>query len=188
MSNVSWSRHCMSIRWHSSSADLNSTSIACLLPPTHLCHIFFSNFRSEAEWSEPTCISSWYVCFEDIDKREKEREGGEACWVGVSEWWEREGGIEGEKGGEKREIKWCNTTGAGLTHLPSLLCEWASLHQHSSPHSHQTQRPVRKTINSSLLLVHTSVKVSYYRKNCGFNGMTTYLKFCLQACGTACGF
>ena len=112
---LSYSIRCQLITWHSSSADLNWTSTACLLPPTHLCHLFFSNFRSKAERSEPTCILSWYVCFEDIDESEKEREGGEACSVRVSEWWEREGGRERRdeekgagwgmvKGWEKREI------------------------------------------------------------------------------------
>ena len=100
---MSFDHMTLSIRWHSSSADLNSTSTPCLLPPTYLCHLFFSNFRSEAEWSEPACILSWYVCFEDIDKSEKEREGGEACWVGVTEWWRREGGREGGREGERKE-------------------------------------------------------------------------------------
>ena len=78
------------------------TSTACLLPPAYLCHLFFSNFCSEAEWSEPTCISSRYVRFEDIDKSKKEGKGGEACWVGVSEWWRREGGREGERREERK--------------------------------------------------------------------------------------
>ena len=34
------------------------TTTARLLPLTYLCHLLFSNFRSEAEWSGPVCISS----------------------------------------------------------------------------------------------------------------------------------
>ena len=167
----------------------NSASTARLLPPTYLCHLFFSNFRSKAEWSEPAGILSWYVRFEDIDESKKEGKGGEACWVGVSELWRREGGRERgrEKGGEKRKVKWCNTTDTDVTHLLSLLCEWASLHQCFSPCSHQTQRPVRRTISCSLVGIYFS---SYFRKKTLLNGVTctTYLKFCLQACGTACVF
>ena len=76
--NTSWQSHELrqSITWH-------YTMWA------NLCHPFFSNFCGEAEWSEPGCILSWCVRFEDIDESKKERKGGEACWVG-----EREGGRE----------------------------------------------------------------------------------------------
>ena len=139
--SISWQSHelCQLITWHYTMS-------------AYLCHLFFSDFCGEAERSEPACISSWYVRFEDTDESKKERKGGESCW---------EGGREGEKGGEKKKIKWCNTTDAGLTHLPSLLCEWASLHHHSSPCSHQTGRSARRrTISSSQV---GTAKVSYYK-------------------------
>ena len=141
----------------------NSTSTVRLLPLTYFWHLFFSNFRSKAEWSEPKRISSRYVRFEDIDKSKKEGKGKETCWVGVSGGGGKEGGREGgrENGGEKRKIEWFNTTDTGITHLPSLLCEWASLHQCFSPCSHQTQRPVRRTFCCSL--VGTIYFSSYFR-------------------------
>ena len=69
--------------WGTSADHMTLYNVSLPLPP-------FSNFCGEVEWSEPGCISSWYVRFEDIDESKKERKGGEACWVGGREG-EREG-------------------------------------------------------------------------------------------------
>ena len=167
----------------------NSASTARLLPPTYLCHLFFSNFHSKAEWSEPACISSRYVRFEDIDESKKEGKGGEACWVGVSEWVVEEGGKEGEREREGRREK----EGKMMQHnwyrcyTPPFTAMWMS----KSPSVFLSLFTSNtKTCEKNNQLFSSWYFSSYFRKNRCLNGVTctTYLKFCLQACGTACVF